>query len=292
MSAIGDRPWLSLAPQSFGENSPQEYLRAAATSGFGAVGLRTLGGAAEVTAAELPSLIIPSEVTEIARFLDGEGLVAHEIEFVALRPDTQVADFEAGISRGAALGGRYLVTCSHDPDQIRAAENLAALEELCASHSVRALVEFVSYSAISSLTAAKSLLDTSRSGAGILVDALHFHRSGSDLGALDPELVPCLQLCDAPSEHPTETDRLIAEARYHRLAPGQGTLDLGNLMSALPDAAISVEAPNRTLLKEIGPYAFADELLRRTNRLLGRILADSPVRSGSEDRKKLCMRTG
>jgi sugar phosphate isomerase/epimerase len=88
-----------------------------------------------------------------------------------------------------------------------------------------------------------------RPNASVLVDALHFSRSGglpAHIGQVDPALFRYAQLCDAAAEMPgpTDTPALIREARTGRLLPGEGALPLRELVAALPAGIpLAIEAP-------------------------------------------------
>jgi sugar phosphate isomerase/epimerase len=88
-----------------------------------------------------------------------------------------------------------------------------------------------------------------RSNASVLVDALHFSRSGgtpADIASVEPSLFRYAQICDAAPDMPADVPGLIREARTGRLLPGDGVLPLVALVRALPGTAtLSVEAPVR-----------------------------------------------
>jgi sugar phosphate isomerase/epimerase len=88
-----------------------------------------------------------------------------------------------------------------------------------------------------------------RSNASVLVDALHFSRSGgmpAHIPSVEPSLYRYAQVCDASPGMPTDPPDLIREARTGRLLPGEGVLPLAELVRALPaTATLAVEAPVR-----------------------------------------------
>jgi sugar phosphate isomerase/epimerase len=56
------------------------------------------------------------------------------------------------------------------------------------------------------------------------------------------------QICDAPAERPADLDTMLYHARYERLFPGEGGLDLAALLRALPrDLPLTVEVPTQKL---------------------------------------------
>ena len=88
-----------------------------------------------------------------------------------------------------------------------------------------------------------------RTNASVLVDALHFSRSGgspSDIAGIDASLFRYAQICDATAVIPSESGDLIREARTGRLLPGEAALPLRDLVAALPAAIpLAIEAPVR-----------------------------------------------
>jgi len=115
-------------------------------------------------------------------------------------------------------------------------------------------------------TASKIVAQAGQANAGILVDALHFDRSNSSTSEL--ARVPVLwlhywQLCDAPAERPATTDKMIHAARYERLFPGDGGIDLKSLARAMPaDITISIEVPTAELAKTVDARTRAGRALR------------------------------
>ena len=95
------------------------------------------------------------------------------------------------------------------------------------------------------------MAQSKRSNASVLVDALHFSRSGgipAHIAQVDPALFRYAQICDASPDMPGpgDTQALVREARTGRLLPGEGVLPLAELVAALPDTVpLAVEAPCR-----------------------------------------------
>jgi hypothetical protein len=111
------------------------------------------------------------------------------------------------------------------------------------------VIEFLPYAELAGLRQALDMLGRVRKpNARLLIDALHFYRSGGhprDLAAIDPSLIPYMYLCDGTAVAP-DRDELKAEGRTGRLYPGQGELALGDLLCSLPAGIpIGVEAPCR-----------------------------------------------
>jgi sugar phosphate isomerase/epimerase len=122
---------------------------------------------------------------------------------------------------------------------------------------------------IDSIAKASALLTNAGcSNGGLIVDALHFHRtktSLADLRAVPRQWLHFAQLCDAPLTPPATMEALIHQARNARLLPGQGGLDLVSFVRALPeDLPISVEIPNVELAQSMTAVNRARAALQAT----------------------------
>jgi len=107
---------------------------------------------------------------------------------------------------------------------------------------------------------------------GILIDPIHFDRSGSQAGEIagvPRARLRYMQLCDAPAERPTDVEGLLYQARAERLMPGDGRLDLAGILRAMPaDIPISLEIPMESLAKTVTAAERTRQMLAKTRRLL------------------------
>jgi len=148
---------------------------------------------------------------------------------------------------------------------------------LAAPHGVTVLLEPVSWNPVRSLAQATEVLRAAaQPNAGLLVDALHFHRMGESLDALAALPRPWLSLahlCDAPAKPAPPTDEARRdEARTARMMPGEGGLDLSAWIGRLPPSAqLSVEIPNRRQLAELMPSARAGRARRTAAAVISRV---------------------
>jgi len=262
---------LSLAPQTIADTPPDRFVRIARAAGFDHVGLRTMTG-------DPATAIGPAAIADVATartvraILDGEGVAAVELEFVTLRPTTDIAACRAGLERGAMLGTSILVAASDDRDVARRNDAFAALAALAADHGHRLAIEFVPWCAVDTVARAADLARAAGHGAGILVDAIHLARGGggaSDIASLDPALLATFQICDAPALAPTDRAEIYAAARDERLDPGVGGLAIAAMLAALPpDSPISVEVPSLSRVSAIGATAHVGRVRAATLALL------------------------
>ena len=143
---------------------------------------------------------------------------------------------------------------SAEPDEARTIERFCELCDRAAAYGLHVCLEFAIYTGVRTLAHAAHVVALSkRSNASVLIDALHFSRSGgipAHIADVDPALLRYAQICDASADMPGpgETPALIREARTGRLLPGEGVLPLADLVAALPDTApLAVEAPCRAI---------------------------------------------
>ena len=116
-------------------------------------------------------------------------------------------------------------------------KKFAELCQLAAQFDQDINLEFVTWAGITNLEQAAQLLrDVDLPNVGIVVDALHFHRSRvklEELESLPKEWFRFMHLCDAVQEIPTDLDVLVHDGREERLYPGEGAIDLkGNFVQA------------------------------------------------------------
>jgi sugar phosphate isomerase/epimerase len=167
-------------------------------------------------------------------------------EGFAVRPGTDVRDRARELDIMAELGARCLGGVGMEPDSARLIDQFAALVEMAEARGLKVTIEFAPVLPVANLDQALALVAAvNRPDFRVLVDAMHFFRSGGDaaaLAALDPDLIGYAQLCDAPLVA-TEPD-YMREATFERRAPGAGELPLAAFVAALPDhVVISLEVP-------------------------------------------------
>ena len=118
-------------------------------------------------------------------------------------------------------------------------------------------LEFPSWTETPNLTEATRVLRAAdQPNAGMLIDLLHFARSRSsvdELRELPPEWFHYVHVCDAPGEIPTTTAGLIHTARFERLFPGEGEIDMLGILAALPAGIpYALEIPRAKLVAQVG----------------------------------------
>jgi sugar phosphate isomerase/epimerase len=242
---------LSLAHLTVLDTTPPELVSAAADAGFRHVGIR-------LTAT--PSVGVPPYdvlrdgpiLRETVRRLADTGVSVLDTEFLRFEPDQPIGVPEGFLEVSARLGAKNVLVMSAEPDEDRTLERFGELCDRAAGYGLQVCLEFAIYTGVRTLAhAARVIARSKRPNASILVDALHFSRSGglpAHIAQVDPSLFRYAQICDAGPDmpDPRDTPALIREARTGRLLPGEGVLPLSELVAALPDGVpLAIEAPCR-----------------------------------------------
>jgi sugar phosphate isomerase/epimerase len=254
----------SLAALTVLELAPPALIDVAAACGYDHVGIRLLpavpGGIA------YPLMDDEASLKETLARLDATGVTVADLEVVAFRPETEIASFAAFFETGARLGARNILVAAYDPDLDRFTDRYAGFCEAAAPYGLTADLEFMPWTYVPNLAAANRIVaQAGQANAGVLVDALHFDRSNSsiaELARVPTSRLHYWQLCDGPVERPATTDEMTHAARYERMFPGEGGIDLASLARAMPpDIAVSIEVPTAELAKTVDARTRAQRAL-------------------------------
>ena len=246
---------ISLAHLTVLDTTPPELVTVAAAAGFRTIGIR-------LTAT--PSVGVPAYTDEMLRGgpllretlqrMNDTGVSVLDTEFLRFEPDEPVGIPEGFLEVSARLGAKNVLVMSAEPEEARTIERFGELCDRAAQYDLHVCLEFAIYTGVRTLAhAADVVTQSKRSNASVLIDALHFSRSGglpAHVAQVDPSLLRYAQICDASADMPGpgDTPALIHEARTGRLLPGEGVLPLRELVAALPAAVpLAVEAPCRAI---------------------------------------------
>jgi sugar phosphate isomerase/epimerase len=238
----GEDRRISLAAGVLPDFSPAETVAAAAGGGWNAVGLWV--DMKTWTAAT---------TAEVRGLLNDLGLAALDAEVVWLRAGPDDADHFRLIDVAAEVGATNVLAVSSASEPGETADKLARLSDHAQAAGLRVSLEFGAFTAVRSLADALDVLARCGPGPGLLVDPLHFARTGGtpgDLGRVDPARFAYAQYCDARATGPSPDDvpAIIEEALDLRLLPGEGELPLAAFLEALPAGApLSVELRSKAL---------------------------------------------
>ena len=252
--------------------SPPQMLQLAADTGCAAAGIRLLptapGGMAYPLLDDAPML------RETRAVIAGTGVKVLDLEVVRIGAAFDVRDFMRFFEVGAQIGARHILVAGDDPDEARLIASYAALCDAAAPFGLTADLEFMPWTEVPDLRSAKRIVGAAaRPNGGVLVDALHFARSGSRLDELDDTPRAWLhyaQMCDGAVPGPATTEGLIHDARCERLLPGEGGIALRELFARLPaDIAVSIEVPSETRAPVLGYTEWARRAKAATLAVLG-----------------------
>jgi sugar phosphate isomerase/epimerase len=237
---------ISLAHLTVIDTAPPQMVRMAARIGFDAVGFRLI--AVTDTTPGYPLMDAPAQLRDTKAALAATGLKVLDIEFVRMTPAFDPAAFDRFLAAGAELGARHVICAPYDPELGRLADNLAHFADRCADFGLRPVLEFFPWTNVPDLSSALAVVaPAGQGGPGVLVDTLHFDRSGSSLAALKAApaaLFPFVHVCDAPVHPPYSQDDLLHAGRAERLPPGEGQIDIPGILSCLPpDLPLALEVP-------------------------------------------------
>ena len=241
---------LSLAHLSVLDTTPPELVTVAAAAGFRKIGIR-LSATPSVGVPPYDMLGNTPMLQETLARLADTGVSVLDVEFLRFEPGIAQDIPEGFLESAARLGAQYVLVMSAELLEARTLERFCDLCERAQRYGLQVVLEFAIYTGVKTLADAARLVMASRCiNASVLVDALHFSRSGglpADIAGIDASLLKYAQICDAVATIPYEPADLIREARTGRLLPGDGALPLRDLVAALPGTIpLAIEAPNRT----------------------------------------------
>jgi len=240
---------ISLAHLTVLDTTPPELVTVAAAAGFRHIGIR-LTATPSVGVPPYDILHDGQLLRETERRLADTGVSVLDTEFLRFEPEHPVAVPEGFLEISARLGARNVLVMSAEPDETRTVERFSELCDRAAAYGLQVNLEFAIYTGVRTLAHAAHVVARSRrTNASVLIDALHFSRSGglpAHVATVDPALFRYAQICDASADmpRPDDTPALIREARTGRLLPGEGALPLAGLVAALPEGLpLAIEAP-------------------------------------------------
>ncbi|NVO24058.1 sugar phosphate isomerase/epimerase family protein [Donghicola mangrovi] len=264
-----NRP-LSIAHLSAIELAPPALIHAAAEAGLDAVGLRLI----KVTedSPGYPLWQDPAMMQATKDALRQTGLRVNDIEFVKVTEETTAESLLPFFDAGAELGAKTAILAPYDPDLSRLADTIGSLSDAAAERGLGVVLEFFPWTSVPDLATCLKVVEQAGDAVGVLVDSLHFDRSGSGLDQLrtvPAARMPFVHLCDAPVQDSYTTEELLHTARGERFAPGDGQIDLEAFLRACPEGVpIGLEIPRpKAMSRDERIQAFADYVAKTRNLL-------------------------
>ena len=262
----------SLAYLTANSLTPPQAIGVAAQLGYSHVGLRLWPS---VNAGEFQDLIGDAALlreTQAAQRDTGVGV--RDLEVVRIGADFDASACLPLFEAGATLQARAVLAIGEDPDEPRLVNSYARLCEQALPFGLTVDLEFLPWTAVCDANSALRVLNAAGrpANAGVLVDALHLARSTStlaDIAALPRECLHYAQICDGPAGRVFTQQEIIHTARFERLLPGEGALDLQGLFGVLPpDLPVSIEVPNHIRMPQLGALEWARQALAASRAVL------------------------
>lgn len=190
---------------------------------------------------------------EMRAALQDSGVVIALAEGFAIRDARDVRSCEADLDIMAELGAEAVSTVCLDTDSARSEDQFAILWEMASVRGLRLRLEFAPPHTVNTLEKARTLVAGLGEGRATLVlDAMHFFRSGStleDLASLPPQMIGYAQICDTTRVQ-AEGEDYYHDACFNRMVPGTGELPLREFVLGLPShVPLGIEVPLRSRLK-------------------------------------------
>ncbi|MDO4533419.1 MAG: TIM barrel protein [Coriobacteriia bacterium] len=267
---------------------PDLLIYIAAEIGYDCVGLRTIptrlagdaasGGMAamKATTSGIEAFDVahdPGMLRAIKRAAAETGVVINDTENARIFDGCDVRIYERDLEVAAELGLHHVLTNIWTDDKPFRLEQFCLLAELAAGYELTVNVEFVTWAGVKNLQDAKELLLASGAdNVGIVVDALHCHRSRVDFSefeGLPQTWFNYMHLSDIEREIPEDRETLLYNGRDERLYVGDGAIDLRALVSKMPNAVRGLEVPSVSKVKAIGAVAHARASLRKAKAYFG-----------------------
>jgi len=260
----------SLAHLTVLDSSPTEMIEIAHFAGYDYVSFR-------LTPVCKKEQVFPMMTNGLLRKnikarLDDTGIKVLDIELARLGITEEPEDYLQIMEAGADFGARHLICQAPDHDHLRVADRFSRLCELAKPFGLTVDLEFLPWSKMPNLGDAANIMEqVSCDNAGILIDILHFARSAStleQLRSLPKNWFNFVHLCDADKTVPTTAEGLIHTARYDRYFPGEGGINIHEILDAIPQVPYSLEIPNDRLRQALGNQEYARQALVAARRYL------------------------
>jgi sugar phosphate isomerase/epimerase len=235
--------------------APPEMTYIAGRAGYDYISIRPilmgLPGEPDYALADNPRML-----KQTKKALAETGVKLHDIELARIYDHMHPTKYLPAMEVAAELGGRAVLSSIWTDDRPYAIEKFGELCDLAKPFGLTVDLEYVPIAGVRSLADAVEVLSTvKRENAGLMVDTHHFQRAGDQVEALDllpKEWFHFAHLCDAPAEIPAERAELIRIMREGRLYLGEGGIDVGSILSHLPEMVYSIELPNLEAVREKG----------------------------------------
>ena len=242
--------------------NPMEQIRIAKQTGYDSVSLRTipmhLPGEPEFLLHKDAELF---QATKKA--LEEYDMPLMDIELARVRPDLDINEYEPAFEKAAALNGTDVLGSVWTRDRAYYTEQVGRIAEMAKKYGLNYNVEFLPWAGVRNLQEAITLVDNvGADNLYIMVDTLHAGRAGvtaAELARTDKKYFHFIHLCDGPAGPDGDPvldnikdELMLFTAREGRLYPGEGVMDIADMVSSIPGVPLSIELPNLKRIQELG----------------------------------------
>ena len=251
---------------------PPEFIRSARAAGYDAVSLRTIPMGLK---GEHPHDIAADRnlFLETRRAVEETGVVINDTENARIFDGVNIASYEPALAAAAELGIRQILCNIWTDDKNYYTEKFVQLCQMAKLYNQTVNLEFVTWASVANLAQANQLIkDSGQEDAGVVLDFLHYYRSRvslDEIRATPKKRFRYVHLCDAPAEIPTDVEELIHTGREERLYPGEGAINMREVMELLPDAVRGIEVPHLERVAELGLEEHARRALESAKKYFG-----------------------
>lgn len=265
-----DKNPLNMAHLNVLELDPPDVVSVAEAAGFRTAGLRLSPARPE----ETPPPVYGDTTMrrDLITRINDSGVGILEIELFWLRPRTDIKSYEAFLELGALLGAKNVITCCDTHDLSQAQDMFEMACDMALPYGLNMNLEFLPWIAIGRFDQALPIVrKANRPNGKVMLDPLHMSRTGTNfsrIAEIETSLISYAQICDAPLPAPTDIEAIAFEAKFERLLPGQGNLDLKDYFARLPEGiplSVEVAFPKRLGLTA---YERASQAMMHTKALL------------------------
>ena len=244
--------------------SPPALGELAARAGYDFVGLRIMP--LNLPEEPIHPLVSDAGLRRRTRAaLDDSGVQLLDVELARILSGHDVSRYLPALECAAELGARHVLSSAWCADRGFVQDQFCRLCELARPLGLTVDFEFVTFAAYARLGDAIELLrGCGSANAGLLVDTLHFARSGhkpEELEGLPDSWFHYAQICDGPFEYSLEESELKLVAREGRWYVGEGGVGVADIVRRIPDIPYSIELPNAHRTAVLGDELFAGRCL-------------------------------
>ncbi len=236
--------------------APPEMIYLAARAGYDYVSLRTIAmglpGEPDFGLARNLDLL-----KKTRNALQETGVQLLDIENARIHDAVDLHSYYPEMDVAAELGARAVLTNIWSANANLIRDSFGQLCEYGQTLGLSINLEFVTWSSVKNIQDAANILRQSGyENCGMVVDALHFHRSRcsiEELSTVPSKYLTALHLCDAPAAIPENVADLIHAGRAERLYVGEGGIDIAGIVEAMPTLPLGLEIPHLERVATIGP---------------------------------------